>query len=52
MTRKELANWIHEWNLPCKFTGQGEKCMLCMRIASQVMLAQATELQKAALVKP
>jgi hypothetical protein len=41
MTKKELANVIHMYNLDCKDSARkGIDCQNCWRIAGQVMIYQ------------
>jgi hypothetical protein len=46
MDKETLADIIHEVNVACKDTAKnGRDCRLCYRIAGQVQIIQAVELQ-------
>lgn len=46
MNKEALADIIHEVNVDCKDPAKdGRDCKLCYRIAGQVMILQAVELQ-------
>lgn len=52
MNRKQLAELIHEFNLPCKeVVEEGKVCPLCFRIAGWVLLEQGRRLTAAGVEK-